>query len=188
MRLRPAEHEARPWRIHELAPDFEVEDVWAIGTTGGPDDFTRLVAAVWSSFDRPPSGVGRLLLAARRMLGEWFGWDRTESGLGARVASLSERRPADMRDGQTGLTAGSIPFTPLYLLPDEWAAEIANETMHGVVHLGWVPTDAGTYRGQMAILVKRNGRLGRFYLAAIKPFRHLFYPRWIRTIEREWSS
>jgi len=33
-----------------MAPDFRVEDVWALPTVGGPDDFPRLVALM-ESFD-----------------------------------------------------------------------------------------------------------------------------------------
>ena len=59
--------------------------------------------------------------------------------------------------------------------------------MHGVMHLGWVPNGAGGYRGQVAVLVKPNGLLGRAYMAAIKPFRYLFvYPALMRMIGRDW--
>ena len=54
----------------------------------------------------------------------------------------------------------ALPFTSLYLLEDEWAAEIANRTMHGVMHVGWVRDENGGYRGQMAVLVKPNGLSG----------------------------
>jgi hypothetical protein len=82
-----------------------------------------------------------------------------------------------------------LPFTSLYLVDDEWAAEVANRTMHGVVHVGWVPDDAGGYRGQMAVLVKPNGLLGIAYMAAIRPFRHLIvYPAMMRAIERDWQA
>lgn len=57
----------------------------------------------------------------------------------------------------------------LYLLDHEFAAEIANRTVHGVLHLGWVEDPAGGFHGQMAILVRPNGWLGRTYMAAIKP-------------------
>ena len=41
----------------------------------------------------------------------------------------------------------------------------------------------------LAILVKPNGRLGRLYMLAIKPFRHLIvYPAMLRQIEREWRA
>lgn len=44
--------------------------------------------------------------------------------------------------------------------------------MHGVLHLGWVPDNAGRYRGQMAVLVKPTGLLGAAYMTVIRPFRH----------------
>ena len=43
MRLPDTAHTSRPWRIHELTRDFRLEDVWALPTPGGPDDFPRLV-------------------------------------------------------------------------------------------------------------------------------------------------
>ena len=61
--------------------------------------------------------------------------------------------------------------------------------MHGVLHLGWVPDETGGYHGQMAVLVRPNGRLGTAYMAAIRPFRHLIvYPAAIRQIERHWTA
>ncbi|NUU20258.1 MAG: DUF2867 domain-containing protein, partial [Streptomycetaceae bacterium] len=79
--------------------------------------------------------------------------------------------------------------TTLYQLDNEWAAEMANRTVHGVMHLGWVRDDeTGGYRGQMAVLVKPNGRPGAAYMAAIKPFRHvLVYPALMRSIEHGWQ-
>ena len=75
------------------------------------------------------------------------------------------------------------------MLDDEFAAEIANKTVHGVMHMGWVPDGNGGYRGQMAVLVKPNGRFGDAYMAAIRPFRHLLvYPPMLRQIEREWRT
>src|SRR5205814_4922720 len=82
----------------------------------------------------------------------------------------------------------ALPFTPLYLLDDEFAAEIANRTMHGVLHLGWVPDGTGGYRGQLAVLVRPNGPLGTAYMTAIRPFRHLIvYPAMMRENERAWD-
>jgi uncharacterized protein DUF2867 len=62
-------------------------------------------------------------------------------------------------------------MTSLYLAEDEWATEMANRTVHSVMHIGWLPDGAGGYRGQMAVLVKPNGLFGRVYMAAIRPFR-----------------
>jgi Protein of unknown function (DUF2867) len=79
-----------------------------------------------------------------------------------------------------------VSFKSVYLLEDEWAVEMANRTVHSIMHVGWVPDGTGGYRGQMAVLVKPNGQLGAAYMAAIKPFRYLFvYPALMRSIERD---
>ena len=190
MRLSTDAHTTIPWRIHELTPDFRVEDVWALPTPGGPDDFPRLVAMF--SVGDPSQGdsrAARLLWAIRWKLGKVFGWDDRDAGIGSRVPTLRDRFAADLRDAPTGPHLEALPFTSLYLLEDEWAAEIANRTMHGVLHVGWVEDGAGAYRGQMAVLVKPNGLLGHAYMAAIKPFRHLIvYPPAISRIGRQWSA
>lgn len=187
-RLPDTAHTDRPWRIHELTRDFELEDVWALPTPGGAGDFHHLVDQL-ATGDPAESGsaVVRALFAIRWKLGELLGWDGTDAGIGARVPTLRDRLPADLREAGTGPAFEDLPFSPLYLLGEEWAAETANRTMHGVLHLGWVPDGAGRYRGQMAVLVKRNGPLGTAYMAAIRPFRHrLVYPRMLRDLERRW--
>ena len=195
MRLPGTAHTSQPWRIHELTGDFRLEDVWALPTPGGPDDFPRVVqgfpqlARGLDAADASPgfSRVARALWAIRWKLGALLGWDRPDRGLGSRVPTLRDRLPADLRDTPSGPDLDR--FTSLYLLEDEWAAEIANRTMHGVLHLGWVPDQAGGYRAQMAVLVQPNGRLGELYMAAIRPLRHLIvYPALLRGIEREWPA
>jgi hypothetical protein len=190
MRLPNTEHTSRPWRIHELTRDFKLEDVWALPTPGGPDDFPRLVQLA-ASLDPSQSSAAaaRTLFAIRWKLGGLFGWDDPDAGVGSRVLTLRDRLPADLRNGASAPSFDALPFTPLYLLDDEFAAEIANRTVHGVMHLGWVPDGSGGYRGQMAVLVKPNGLLGTAYMAAIAPFRHLIvYPRMIREIGRKWRA
>jgi len=190
MRLPNTEHTSRPWRIHELTRDFRLEDVWALPTPGGPDDFPRLVQLA-ASLDPSQSSAAaaRTLFAIRWKLGGLFGWDDPDAGVGSRVLTLRDRLPADLRNGASAPSFDALPFTPLYLLDDEFAAEIANRTVHGVMHLGWVPDGSGGYRGQMAVLVKPNGLLGTAYMAAIAPFRHLIvYPRMIREIGRKWRA
>jgi hypothetical protein len=190
MRIPDSKHTSRPWRIHELTRGFLLEDVWALPTPGGPDDFPRLVE-VMASFDpsRSSSGAVRTLFAIRWKIGEMLGLDGPEAGVGARVPTLRDRLPADLRETSSGPSSDALPFSSLYLLDDEWAAEVANRTVHGVIHLGWVPDEAGGYRGQMAIYVKRNGLLGKAYMTAITPFRHLIvYPRMMREIEQGWRA
>jgi hypothetical protein len=190
MRLPDSAHTSRPWRIHEIAHDFRLEDVWALPTPGGPDDFPLLMEAMAAGDpSQNPARVVRALFALRWKLGELLGWDGPATGLGARVPTLRDRLPADLRDAPSGPEFDALPFTPLYLARDEWAAEIANRTMHGVMHVGWVTDGSGGYRGQMAVLVKPSGLLGNAYMAAIRPFRHLIvYPQMLRQIGREWRA
>jgi Protein of unknown function (DUF2867) len=189
MRLPNSAHTSRPWRIHELTRDLRLEDVWALPTPGGSDDFPRLVHGIASADPaQGPSRAARTLWAIRWKIGELLGWDSPDAGLGSRVPTLRDRLPADLRDA-SGPDFDALPFTSLYLIHDEFAAEIANQTMHGVMHLGWVPDGTGGYRGQMAVLVKPNGLLGAGYMAAIRPFRHLIvYPPILRQIERSWNT
>lgn len=190
VRLPDSAHTSRPWRIHRIAPDFRLEDVWALPTPGGPDDFPRLVAgAAGLDPSRSPSRPASALWALRRRLGELFGWDDEPTGTSGRVPTLRDRLPADLLEGPAGPDFAGLPFRSLYLTGDEWAAEIANATMHGVLHLSWVPDGAGAWRGQMAVLVKPNGLLGRAYMAAITPLRHLVvYPPMLREVGRRWRA
>ncbi|UXY17525.1 DUF2867 domain-containing protein [Streptomyces cynarae] len=194
MRLPTTAHTSRPWRIHEIAGDFRVEDVWVLPTPGGPDDFPHLVRQIANgardgATTSSPSPVYRLLFAVRWKLGRLLGWDKAGSGIGTRVPTLRDRLPADLREGPRGPDARSGPFTSLYQLHDEWAAETANRTVHAVMHIGWVPDEAGGYRGQMAVLVKPNGLLGTAYMAAIKPFRYVaVYPALLRAMGRTWQA
>jgi hypothetical protein len=190
MRLPNTAHASRPWRIHEMTEDFRLEDVWALPTPGGPGDFPRLVDGIASGDpSQGSSRVAHALWTIRWKVGERLGWDGPDAGHGSERPTLRDRLPADLRACPSGPGFDALPFTSLYLIDDEWAAEVANRTVHGVMHIGWVPDGTGAYRGQMAVLVKPNGLLGTAYLAAIRPFRHLIiYPPMIREIERAWRA
>jgi hypothetical protein len=190
MRVPNSAHTSRPWRIHELTPDFRLEDVWALPTPGGRDDFPRLVQLMASGDpSQGPSRATRTLWAIRWKVGGLLGWDEPRAGHGSTQPTLRDRLPVDLRDSPSGPDFNALPFTSLYLLADEWAAEIVNRTVHGVMHVGWVPDETGGYRGEMAVYVKPNGLLGTGYLAAIRPFRHLFvYPPMLRQIGRVWRA
>jgi hypothetical protein len=131
MRLPSAAHTSRPWRIHELTRDFRLEDVWALPTPGGRDDFPRLVKLM-ASFNpsRSSSGTVRTLFAIRWKIGALLDWDRPRS----EPPTLRIRVPEDLRDGHSG--PQSLRFTTLYLIEDEWVMEIVNRTVHGVMHIG----------------------------------------------------
>jgi uncharacterized protein DUF2867 len=141
----------------------------------------------------------RVLWRLRDLLGTVFRLGRTSTPAddekeklpipGTNETSLAGRLPDDLRDTAQGMRFGSLPFVPLYRTDDEFAAEISNQTVHGVVHLGWANLGGGRYQGQMAVYVKPRGRLGQGYMALIKPFRYaIVYPALMRQIERTWSA
>ena len=186
MRLPNTAHTSRPWRIHELTRDFRLEDVWALPTPGGPGDFPRLVQLIASGDPaRGSVGASHVLWVIRLKLGEWFGWDDQDPD--PQRPTLRDRLPADLRADPSSPDHHSLSFTPLYLTDDEWAAEIINRTVHGVLHLGWVCDRPGRYHGQLAVYAKPNGPFGTAYMAAITPFRHLIiYPAMTRQLARAW--
>ena len=189
MRLPDSAHTSRPWRIHELTRDFRLEDVWQIRAPGRPDD-RETAEELLVSLDpaRSSSLAVRTLFAMRWKIGGLLGWDQPDDGLGSRVPTLRDRLPADLRDTPVP-EFEALPFTSLYITDDEFAAEIANRTMHGVMHIGLVADGAGGHHWQMAVLVKPNGPLGTAYMAAIKPFRYLFvYPAMLGEFERQWQA
>jgi hypothetical protein len=201
MKRLKVEHEGRPWRIHELVPDFTLEDVWALPVEGEAEDFEDFLRFIGSmdpseTENRP----ARFLWDLRDRLGAWLDLGEISSpvdgdgdgGLpipGTDETSLRGRLPADLRDTTAGFDFDSLPFVPLYRTDREAAAEIGNRTVHGVVHLTWVEEGDGRYAGRMAVYVKPRGAFGRAYMALIKPFRYLVvYPALMREVEWAWKA
>jgi hypothetical protein len=199
VRLPKTAHTSRPWRVHEFTGDFELEDVWKLPTPGGPDDLARVVELtvdLSAGYEYP--AVVRALFALRWKLGQVFGWDEVDAGVGERVPSLRERLPDDLLEGPRGPDLHAVPgraeldgppiFVSIYQTHDEWLTEYASKTVQSLMHIGWVPDDtSGGYHAEMAVLVKPNGWLGRAYMAAIKPFRYaLVYPLLLRSVARQW--
>jgi hypothetical protein len=204
MRLPNAAHESRPWRIREIAPDFTVEDVWALPVHGGAEDFQTLLELMASSDPANADSVlARALWRLRDRLGSWLDLGRISAPIdsggdgaagklpipGTNETSLAERLPDDLRDTAADLDFGALPFAPLYRTDVEFAAEVSNRTVHGVMHLAWVDQGEGRYQGQMAVYVKPRGPFGKGYMALIKPFRYwVVYPALMRQIERTWDA
>lgn len=194
MRLPNAAHEERPWLIAQVAHDFELLDVWALPAEGRADEFATFVELM-SSLDptRSRSTATRALFALRFRLGELFGWDAAGRALpipGCSETTLAVRVPEELRVvSEPSIDVSSTSFVPIYRTDDEWAAEISNSTVHGILHVGWVERREGVYGGQMGVYVKPRGRLGPIYMAAIAPFRHaIVYPALMREVGRVWDS
>src|SRR5262249_14103585 len=90
--------------------------------------------------------------------------------------------PADLRGTANDVRFDHLPFVPIYRTASEFAAEISNQTVHGVMHLAWIDRGNGQHQGQMAVYVKPRGRFGHVYMAFIKPFRYWIV---VRALERQ---
>ena len=191
-RLPNSAHEAHPWRISEIADDFALLDVWALPVRGGPDDFDAFLE-VMASIDPTgsPSAAARALFRLRFALGVLFGWDddaRKRPIPDCEETSLRARLPRDLRGTAPPMPRPSGRFAPIYRTKDEWAAEISNDTVHGILHLAWVEEREGWHRPQMAVYVRPRGVLGELYMALIGPFRHwIVYPALLRQIGHAWE-
>jgi hypothetical protein len=199
VRIPNSAHEAHPWVIGEIAPDFKLLDAWALPVHGGPNDFDSFLERM-SSFDptNAGSGVSRALFWVRLRLGALLGWDDATKERpipGCSETTLAARLPDRLRgSAKRALISEAMQrvaggFVPLYETDDECAAEISNDTVHGVLHLGWVEEGDGRYRAQMGVYVKPRGWLGEIYMKLIEPFRHfIVYPALMRHIGRAWET
>ena len=147
-----------------------------------------------SAAKRRPATAGRPARGPRALRG--LVEDRAAAPLGRpghrpRLPRADAERPVptNLPGAATGPDFDTLPFTSLYQPENEFAAEMANRTVHAVMHLSWVPDESGGYRGQLAVLVKPNGLFGTVYMAAIKPIRSMIvYPALMRRKERKWQA
>ena len=154
MRLPNSEHESHPWVIAQIAPDFRLEDAWALPASGTLEEFDSFLA-LSASIDPTDAGswTSRLLFTIRLRVGGWLGWDDVAKERpipGCVETTLRERLPDELRGtaeeprlGDALKVAGG--FVPLYRTEQEWAAEISNATVHAILHL------AGSNRAQAGI-------------------------------------
>jgi hypothetical protein len=205
LRLRPIggavrrpenDHLELPWRVHEIAGDFELLDVWRFPVRGGPGvplaTFIDFFEEVQGELVSGTSPAG-LLFRLRGWLGRVFGWDDPvrPSAVEAAAKGKGKGRPeaAAARVPESSTAESAVPgFVAIYRDEDEALAEIQNATVHALLHLGRVRLDErGGWSPQMAVYVKRRGRLGRIYMAVISPFRHgIVYPAMMRIAARRW--
>lgn len=175
------EQTAQPWRVHALATDFELLDVWRFPLRLAAETplrrFLEFRSQLQVELVRGPGLAGQLF-RFRGWLGRVFGWDedprspKTTSGL----------------SGDGSARSGGSGFELVYQTEEEALYEIENATVHALMHFGRVRPDAdGTWAPQMSVYVKPRGLFGRFYMTLIGPFRHLIvYPSMMRAAERAW--
>lgn len=193
MQIDTKEHYKHPWLVQNLLADFEVEDVWQFPVTLQEkhtiSDFQEQLFLAMEQLSK--KGLAGLLFKLRFFLGEIFGWDKPTSVSANPLKKGSIRERYAQKFNLTVnelLPIGKEEFEPVYVLNHESLAEIKNETVHAGLHLSKVALK-DAYTVQMAVYVKPKGRLGRFYMALIKPFRMaIVYPAMMKIVGKRWAK
>ncbi len=196
-RISVSDHNDPAWQVHQVVDDFELIDAWRLPVSGTFEEFNEFTS-LFASLDLAHDGASKatsLLFAVRLKMGEVFGWDdesNTQPIPGCTETSLRERLPQELRKtaiSTDSAEGGENGFRHVYETANESLFEISNSTVHAAIHLAWVAANGEKYVGQMGIYVKNRGRLGRFYMPAIAPFRHhIVYPALMRRLRREWEQ
>jgi hypothetical protein len=208
MRSTASAHRAHPWRVHTLAPDFELVDVWRfdvqVDSSRGFDAFLDTFWEVMGTLKRHP--LSRLRVAVGRVLG----WDEKPNSRaipGCRERAVAERLDATdransasmpgagansawmPRAGADSASGPALPpatsVRPVYRFSDEALYEISNETVHALMHLGCGEDGVP----ELAVYIKSRGLFTRLYMAAIRPARHaIIYPALTSRVESRWRA
>ncbi len=188
MRVTPDEYERLDLRAHALLADVPLHDVWTVDLAGGGADRTILdVMALLPVGELGRTNVAvRFLFGLRTQLGRVFGWDRepprtSDNSFLRRLSDADRERSLVVPGTQDG------PFQVLFVSPREAISEIQNATVHAFLVFALQERSTG-YRLFWAIYVKPVGRLTRWYMRLIDPFRRvIIYPAILRHIEAGWA-
>lgn len=188
-RVDPAHYRRLALRAHELLAEVPLHDVWQLELPGGGDGRTLEDVRVFMSAEQlvSLSPSVRALFTLRGWLGRLFRWDAPDHAAAAR-SFLHRLGEQDRRGSSVAPGSADGPFTVLYVHPFEALSEIRNATVHAFSALAFEAC-AGGYRLYWAIYVAPVGRLTRFYMALIDPFRRLLiYPAVLRHVHRSWCA
>jgi Protein of unknown function (DUF2867) len=182
-------HRQRAWRVHTLAPDFELEDLWMFDLGGRrTGDVREFLACFWEVM----RGLsGNWLFKLRLRIGRAMKWDEHDLTLaipGCAEVSVGARLDPDDRARQLSGAPSPVP-TPkvntVHVFADEALYELSNDTIHALLHVA-MTNDA---EASLAVYVKHRGVMSRLYMAAIWPARHLIlYPSLVAKIESTWRQ
>lgn len=187
-RLDAAEWNRLALRAHALLAEVPLHDVWAVDLAGGGPGRTVEDVRALLSVDAIAAAnpAVRALFALRSALGRVFGWDREPADAAAEsfVHRLSTEERARSRV-PPGTPDG--PFRVLFVGDDEAISEIRNPTVHAFSVLALAEQGAG-YRLCWGIYVLPVGRITKWYMRLIDPFRHwVVYPALMRHLRGAWE-
>jgi ankyrin repeat protein len=200
-------HYSHSWKVHEIAKDFELLDVWEFPLLADKtqnQDFSFFLKVMrqppkksLSSFFSFRHLIARFLVAFRLYLGEMFGLDKNINSLpipGSKESSIKER--LSIEDQKRSLAESSEEeahntgiWRTVYRYENEMLIELSNDTVHTLMHLGWVHKSGNFFTAQLAVYAKPRGNLGTFYMKLIMPFRHVIvYPAMMEEVKKRWEA
>jgi len=200
-------HYSQPWKVHEIAQDFELLDVWEfpiLADSSRGQDFLFFLRMMQQP---PPENVNRfasvkllaarLLVSLRMFLGEVLGLDKNINTLpipGCQETSLKDRLSIEDRKRSIDLSelgiadSDSDTWRIVYLYEDEMLTELSIDFAHALMHLGWVHKSGNYFTARLAVYAKPRGMLGNCYLKLIMPFRRaIIYPSLMENVKNIWE-
>jgi hypothetical protein len=187
-RIAPLEFERLPLRVHDFLAGVPLHAAWAVDLPRTRPGIT-LAEFLRAAGGRPfrPSTVVRALLSIRFFLGSRFGWDGEPDPTIAETFA-SRLTPADRSATLTPAGTRVRLFRTVYRFQNEELVEVINRTAHTAALSALVDT-GDAYRLYFAVYVRSVGRLTRFYMALIDPFRRwIVYPSLLRSVRTTWNE
>lgn len=195
-------HPEYGWKVDEVALDFILWDVWEFPITANnsqTENFHVFEKIFWKGMNALTEGVSctSFLMALRRCVSKIFPLDKNVNTLpipGCRETTIKSRLH-DKFPGEGEKTVSfqdTVPeeiFSPVYTFENESLYELSNDTVHALIHLGWINKEKSKYTATMAVYIKPRGIFGKIYLEIIKPFRHLIvYPEMMKKVQGKWRE
>jgi SAM-dependent methyltransferase len=200
-------HLSYPWKVHSIAQDFELLDVWEIpilADIAKNQDLSTFRKAMQGSAPGNARSlfsirylIARFLVALRVYLGEMLALDKNVNSLpipGREEISVKERLSIeDLKKSQPEFEGerdqtGDI-WKTVYVYENELLTEHSNDTVHALMHVGWVHKYGNYYTARLAVYANPRGEFGEFYMQLIMPFRRaIVYPAMMVEAKKRWQA
>ncbi len=202
MMISKQNHFARSWKVDKFAGDFTLWDVWEFpiaANNSKTENFQSFYGIFWEAIEKMSTSttLAGFLFILRGCLSKILPLDRNINTLpipGCREITVKSRLNAqDLKKNKETESFrddhSDNVFSAVYLFKNESLHELSNDTVHALLHLGWIKKEENYYTATLAVYVKPRGILGELYLKLIEPFRHLFvYPAMMKIMKKEWQK
>jgi SAM-dependent methyltransferase len=130
-------------------------------------------------------------------LGETFDLDRNintlpipgckETSLKDRLSDEDSKRSLSISIGEGAQDEGI--WKTVYQYENEMLIEHSNDTVHVLMHVGWIHKHGNFHTAQLAVYSKPRGNFGEFYMRLIMPFRRVIvYPAMLEEVKKRWDK